>query len=83
MSKKVRIVVHCPTCPLCPSHINNSQKTACLHLGKVVHNREQRRRKKYDNNTLKKFNQCDYYKKDSIKRTEIGHATIDCTYLEI
>lgn len=74
MSKKLRIVVACQSCPIDPSKFaGNNQKSACIHL---------RVEKQPDGKkTLKKIQQCDYYRKDSLKKLDYDVAVVDCEYI--
>lgn len=78
MSKNLRIVVVCQTCPVSPDKFAGNQKSACVHLQKGG-NRSQRRDKNAKT-VLKKIQQCDYYGKDSLVRKNNGLAVIDCTF---
>lgn len=77
MSKQFRVVVHCPTCPISPDKFGGNQKSACVHLMRQG-NREERRNGKVLR--LKKEKQCEWYKKDSIKKLENGLNVITCIY---
>ena len=77
MSKNLRIIIHCPSCPIAPEKVGGNQKTACLHLRKDG-NRQERRSGK--NLPIVKDKQCDWYEKDSIRKRSNNLNVITCTF---
>jgi predicted metal-binding protein len=84
MSKQLRIVVVCQSCPIDPSTLGQNQKTACIHLKKAL-SRKQRRHpellteEQKKQTPLVKEQQCEWYKNDSLKKLDNDVNIIECT----
>ena len=82
MSRQLRVVVVCQSCPLDPSKFGENKKPVCMHLHRKA-NRQQRRHMtqgQLDMLPLIKEQQCEWYKNDSIRKGENGINILDCTF---
>lgn len=80
MSKKMRIVVVCQECPISPDKFSASQKAACMYLRKGGNRAQRRHPERHKDAPLVKENQCEWYKKDSIRKLENGVNVLECTF---
>jgi len=80
MSKKLRVVIHCPSCPISPNKFEGNKKTACMHLRKAA-NRKERRHPSGAEQKLIKDQQCEWYVADSIKKLDNGISVVSCDFI--